>query len=273
MKEFIRRILLAPLWNPLRRFQIWVAYHFSNPNTLTPPSSLINLIGGGGFENIGTQFTEFFIENCDLKPNHKVLDIGCGVGRMAVPLTKYLDQKGSYAGMDISPTAIRWCNRNISSKFPQFQFYHSDIFSNLYNRGGKVDPNSYSFPFKNESFDFVFLTSVFTHMFPSDIDHYLKEIRRVLTKEARFLFTFFVLNEESLSLIQEDRSSIPFQKNGNYYTRYRNNPLWAIGYEEKEIREMLAQNGFILDEPIRFGSWCGRKEFTSFQDILVGRAG
>ena len=34
-------------------------------------------------------------------------------------------------------------------------------------------PPEYSFPFKTSSFDFVFLTSVFTHMLPQDLDNYL----------------------------------------------------------------------------------------------------
>ena len=35
-----------------------------------------------------------------LEPSDRVLDVGCGVGRMAMPLTGYLDG-GSYAGFDV----------------------------------------------------------------------------------------------------------------------------------------------------------------------------
>ena len=49
------------------------------------------LIGGGNLKEIGKRFLQHFIELGKLKPNDIVLDVGCGIGRMAFPLTKYLN--------------------------------------------------------------------------------------------------------------------------------------------------------------------------------------
>lgn len=38
----------------------------------------------------------------NLIPGERVLDVGCGVGRMAIPLTRYLSAEGSYEGFDVA---------------------------------------------------------------------------------------------------------------------------------------------------------------------------
>jgi ubiquinone/menaquinone biosynthesis C-methylase UbiE len=49
----------------------------------------------------------------------------------------------------------------------------------------------YPFPFADSSFDFVYLVSVFTHMLPADMEHYLSEISRVLKPAAKCAVSFF----------------------------------------------------------------------------------
>ena len=71
-----------------------------------------------------------------LKPNHRVLDIGSGIGRMAIPLTEHLTS-GSYEGFDIVPTGINWCKENIEKRFPNFKFTLTSISNDLYTESGK----------------------------------------------------------------------------------------------------------------------------------------
>jgi len=120
---------------------------------------------------------------------------------MAIPLTKYLSE-GSYEGIDIIPYHINWCKKNIMSRYPNFRFQMADVFNKLYNPKGKYKPSEYEFPYQDEDFDFVFLTSVFTHMLPKDMENYFSQIARVLRKKGRCLITFFLLNKESLRLIE-----------------------------------------------------------------------
>ena len=90
---------------------------------LTPPENLMQLVGSedaAHYRAIGEQFFNIFVRYGRIKPTDRVLDVGCGSGRTAVPLTRYLTT-GSYEGFDISPDAIIWCQNNITKQFPNFK--------------------------------------------------------------------------------------------------------------------------------------------------------
>lgn len=80
-------------------------------------------VGGGDFKKSGQEFLRYFIEFGMLRPNEKILDMGCGIGRMAVQLTQYLTTEGRYEGLDIFPEAIRWCTKHITPQYPNFRFH------------------------------------------------------------------------------------------------------------------------------------------------------
>ena len=48
-----------------------------------------------------------------------------------------------------------------------------------------------------------------------------------------------------------------------------NKPESAIAYDEDIVRSLYAKYGFDLKDPIRYGSWCGRSDFLSYQDIVL----
>ena len=56
---------------------------------------------------------------------------------------------------------------------PNFRFRHVDVLNRAYNPQGRLDPENFEFPYPQDAFDFVFLTSVFTHMRPPEMRHYL----------------------------------------------------------------------------------------------------
>src|SRR5437867_6142389 len=57
-----------------------------------------------GFARSGETLVERLVELGGLRPDSKVLDVGCGIGRLAVPLTRHLGETGSYDGLDIVPS-------------------------------------------------------------------------------------------------------------------------------------------------------------------------
>src|SRR3954454_3335822 len=75
--------------------------------------------------------------------------------------------------------------------------------------GTTAEGSEYVFPYPNATFDFVFLTSVFTHMLPTDMEHYVSEIVRVLKPNGRSLCTFLLLNDESMRFMNAGFST-PF---------------------------------------------------------------
>lgn len=238
-------------------------------NDMTPPRSMI-FVGGGDFEKIGQEFKAHFIELGGLQPEHRVLDVGCGIGRMAVPLTDYLSAEGGYWGFDIVKKGIVWCQENISTKFSNFQFQHSDIYNKFYNAEGTILAKDYRFPFEDEFFDFVFLTSVFTHMLPGDLENYLSEISRVMKPRGKCLITFFVLNRDSESLVQTGRGSQPFKyKLDGCLTVDETSPEVSIAYKEETIEQLFRKYNLTINRPIQYGSWCGRDSFLSYQDLII----
>jgi SAM-dependent methyltransferase len=238
-------------------------------NPLTPPKGLI-FFGGGDFNKIGEEYFRYFVDLGGLKPNERVLDVGCGIGRMAVPLTNYLDARGSYEGFDVVPEGIAWCRENITSRYPNFRFRVADIKNKEYNPGGRFAASEYRFPYEDASFDFVLLTSVFTHLLPDEIENYVSEIGRVLAPGGRCLATFFLLNEESLALIRSGSSTIDFKHDlGCYRVKDVYTPEAAIAYPEDYVRSLCVKRGLGISEPIHYGAWPRRRDFLSYQDIVI----
>jgi ubiquinone/menaquinone biosynthesis C-methylase UbiE len=222
------------------------------------------------FKKNGKEFLRYYIKLCNLKPNEKILDIGCGIGRKTVFLTKYLDENGRYEGFDIVKVGIEWCRKRISSKYPNFHFQLVDVFNNHYNPKGKYRASEYRFPFENESFDIVVLGSVFTHMLPEDMENYFSEIVRVLKKGGRCLITFFLLNRESFEFFNPKKSQLNFKyKMGKYRTININMPEDAVCYDESYVLSIYEKYGLVITQSIHYGSWFKRQDFLSFQDIII----
>src|ERR1700742_4562127 len=108
----------------------------SSPGELLPPRDLQDSMGAGGpavHEATGDEFLGYLVDLCGLQPGDAVLDVGCGSGRIALPLTGYLNSKGRYAGFDVSREAIAWCTDNISASHSNFEFTVVDLHNGAYN--------------------------------------------------------------------------------------------------------------------------------------------
>jgi GT2 family glycosyltransferase/SAM-dependent methyltransferase len=224
------------------------------------------------FKEVGEGFTRHcLIERAKLKPDEKVLDVGCGIGQKARVLTKYLSPAGVYEGFDIVPAGIMWCKEKYQC-FPNFHFQLADIYNTRYNPKGRIRASEYRFPYANETFDLVFLSSVFTHMLPKDVEHYFGEIARVLKRHGRCVITYFLLNSRSLRGIDAKLNTIqfPFEYvSGECRVADLNNPEIAVAYDEGFIRNLYERHGLSVAE-ITYGFWCGREELLSaLQDIII----
>jgi SAM-dependent methyltransferase len=127
-----------------------------------------------------------------LEPGLDFLDIGCGCGRIARQLTG--QPIGSYIGFDRHQGMVEWSQREIGARDPRFRFDFFELKS-LYTawdaQEGSVDAVNFRFPYPAAAFDVVLLASVFTHMLPIEVHHYLGELARVLRPGGKALCSIF----------------------------------------------------------------------------------
>lgn len=232
---------------------------------MVPPRGMI-FTGSGDFISQGEKFLTFFKE-AGLQPNHRVLDIGCGVGRMARPLTSFLHSEGDYRGIDIVEEGIQWCTQHIQTRHPNFQFQLIPLKNSLYRNKGE-NAESVIFPFPANSFDFIFLTSVFTHMPEKEVLHYLEEIQRLLVPGGRCFATFFLLDDISKRQMETRQDVMKFPYHfGSYALHHLSVDAANIAFEKEILIKNIKEKFYVIyDWP---GMWCKRPDGKDFQDILV----
>ncbi|MFC5409997.1 class I SAM-dependent methyltransferase [Larkinella bovis] len=238
-------------------------------DVLTPPSRMI-FIGDGDFKKVGELTVSHIQELVGLKASDRVLDVGSGIGRVAIPLTKHINPPGGYDGIEIVKEGVDWCNKEVNKRFPHFRFHHLNVYNKMYNPNGTMQGHELRFPFDASTFDLVILNSVFTHMLEADFERYLAEIARVLKPGARGYITMFLLNEESRKLNaagknKYDRRLTPFTE--KTMVHLQDLPESMIAFDETYARESFAKAGLTIKD-IKFGNWCGRSNTVDYQDLL-----
>jgi SAM-dependent methyltransferase len=219
-----------------------------------------------------------------LQPDEHVLDVGCGVGRTAIPLTSFLSPRGGYEGIDVSRAAIEWCRNEITPRFSNFRFEHVDMFNATYNPQGVVTASELKLPYDDARFDLAFLYSVFTHVLLPDLERYVAEIARVLKKGGRVLASFFLLNDASLGQLAAAPDAVSPEGHrvaafllkrdlGGYRSGYEM-PEAMVAYHEDSVRDLYREHGLEVAE-IHYGEWVewvtgasGRHRETK-QDAIV----
>lgn len=222
------------------------------------------------FREDGEEFLRLFTKLGGLEPSDRVLDVGSGIGRKSIPLTRYLGPDGRYDGFDIVDAGVEWCRKNITARHGNFRFHVADIFNKLYSPQGSATAASFRFPFPDGEFDFVIATSVFTHMLPDDLTNYFAEIGRVLRKGGTAFLTFLLYNEAVLQLLSSDKPAFRFRNiQENYRTAYAELEECIVSYDERFIFAAHERARLRIQEPVRYGSWCGRRDYVSYQDIVI----
>lgn len=227
-------------------------------------------IGSGDFEKQGQHQVELLKKYASLKPDDKVLDVGSGIGRTALALTNYLNTNGKYEGFDVVKKGVDWCNKNISNKFPNFNFKFVPLNNELYNSYSEKAVD-FKFPYENEKFQKVYLFSVFTHMKIEDIKNYISEIHRVLEKDGICLATFFIY-EKDADLMQFPGFKFPVLKD-----RYRliddKVEEANIAIEKDYLTEIINETGLEVVDYVK-GFWSDfglDRNGIDFQDIAIMR--
>jgi len=104
----------------------------------------------------------------------KTLDMGCGAGNQAI----YLASRGfEMTGIDISPTAIKFAQKNAVQAGVKCQFLSADVLGNLDEIPG--------------TFDFIYDWQLLHHIFPEDRAKYSQNIDRLLHSGGKYFSCCF----------------------------------------------------------------------------------
>jgi len=233
------------------------------------PEHLAVLTGAGGstFKLVSDEQLDVLQKHIGVNRDHAVLEIGCGIGRAAIPFTHLLSPSGRYIGIDIVRESIDWCNANIAAssgdvpvRHPNFSFLCLDVQSHMYNPNGAMTAAELRLPVDDRSIDRIFLFSVFTHMFEPDIRGYLAEFARVLKPSGLALATWFMIDEDNLKSVREfgsvmgEHIRFAHRISMSCWVSDIHHPLGAVGYSEPAIHDMVASAGLRVINAVR-GYW------------------
>ena len=226
-------------------------------------------VGHGDFVETSFSMLTLFRIVAGLSRDARVLDPGCGIGRIAYALCHYLSPRGRYEGFDVSAEAIGVA-RTIFSGVGNFSFQHVDLYNKMYNPTGRTRGANFKFPYSSGSFDFAVMTSVFTHLLPDEARNYLAEISRTLVPGGSCFATFFALDELAKANVKSGKASlnIAHQYARDCFVQDPNVPEGAVGYDYQALLNMIADAGLAVDQ-VHWGMWPGRDRFLSYQDIFL----
>ena len=240
------------------------------------PVALIMKTGAGPtvFEQIAQGHKIALEKWIGIEPHHDVFEIGCGIGRDAMWLSKVLTS-GSYTGVDIIADSIDWCRLNISKKHSNFSFFHFDVADSLHNPNGKMPVDCFRFPRPDNSVDRIFAFSVFTHMYADQIEHYLAECARILRPGGRAFLTIFLYNDAVLESAARHANTVfdlKFETEIEPGCRINNpaEPLGAIAFTFDRIDPLIAKAGLKHARAPLHGLWSGHySDPDDGQDVLL----
>ena len=241
---------------------------------LIPPKSLSFPGGGGHDPDVYVRHSVHQLKSFRalgrMEPDSSILEVGCGTGNMALAMTSFLSERGSYTGFDLDRDRISWC-QTAYSDFKNFNFAHSDVFNRHYNSAGSIKAENFRFPYEDSQFDFAILNSVFTHMLPVEMENYLSEISRVLAPGGSIFATFFLLNMHSFTAIIQGTAKFQFKHPiSGALCANPANPELAIAYYEPDVLFQMECNRF-SSVGITYGNWACQESTAGGQDIIVAQ--
>jgi SAM-dependent methyltransferase len=237
---------------------------------LVPPRRLRGFAGDSDFLATGAELLSLLATHGELRDDSRVLDVGCGIGRLARTLTRVLDPEagGAYVGFDPVAPAVAWC----ASRYPaHFRFVHADLRNDLYTPAGAVAATEYRFPVDDGWATLAAATSVFTHLARPEVDHYLAETSRALAHGGRALLTFFLLDDDSRAALAAGRARQRFaEPAGEQAIADRDVTMAAVAHDRASVLESLTRSGLEV-AAVHDGTWRGGAGL-SYQDLVVARA-
>ena len=131
---------------------------------------------GGQWDEVGAlQF--YFLRLEGLRPEHTLVDIGCGALRGGVHLVVYLDE-GNYCGIEGNRSLVAAGRRELEA-------------SGINRRARLLVNDAFEVSLFGAAFDYAIAISLFTHLPSANIARCLRAVSEVLEPHGRFYASFF----------------------------------------------------------------------------------
>jgi SAM-dependent methyltransferase len=238
-------------------------------------------VGGADPEAVGEACRGILDRYLAINANSRVLDFGCGVGRVLLSVLKQKPDISQVTGFDIMPQVIRFCDAHIASAFPRTKFELIQGSNEHYNQfiaaGGVSTPKSHA-TLRSEyasAFTEIYAFSVFTHVEMADFRSLLVLLSNLLIPGGTLLFTAFMLTPYSRHAIAQGTTMFPLsgavtESQGDVLIGNPADRLGFIAFEMKLVQQMVFDAGLIITQ-IEHGSWADAQFSASLQDVIVCR--
>jgi SAM-dependent methyltransferase len=175
---------------------------------------------GAYWKEVGKLQFEFLVSQ-GLRPEHRLLDVGCGALRGGVHFIRYLEP-GHYYGIDLNKSLLK---AGIEHEVPKAGLTDRMPAANL------RQTDTFAAADFGVTFDFMLSVSVFSHLPLNHIRLCLYQLAKVTKSGASYFTTFFEAPDD---LPLDERQRRPDQKGWTYPHRdpfhYRLDELeWAAG--------------------------------------------
>jgi SAM-dependent methyltransferase len=194
-----------------------------------PPPEMMALTTGGydpesfyqsGLEVAENAKTVLGRNDLSMDSFRSILDFGCGCARV---LRHWKDVDGEVRGADYNPYMVDWCRGNLA-------------FAKSFERTHAGRRLSY----EDDTFDFIFAFSVFTHLDQEAHDFWLDELRRILSPQGILLVTVHG-SEYADRVGPDDRASYEAGELLIKNAAFSGSSSCAVYHPERYIRERLPE--------------------------------
>lgn len=186
----------------------------------------------------GMREAERLRDHLGLTASARVLDVGCGAGRLCTGLLETRLPFRKYVGVDVIPQSVDWCLANLAQP-PRIDFVRLDIHNARYNPTGAIKmDHDFKLPFADASFEIIYAWSLFTHLLLDDSCTYLREFARLLAPGGRIWFTAFA--EYGVQEVEENPPGYPPGK-------IDQGPLHRVRFDVQTLVEAIGEAGLVVE--------------------------
>ena len=203
----------------MKRLEIPENLHRNHPN-----------VASAGYEHTGETLIRLAMHRMRMPSLQDVdiLDVGCGVRFTMAIINRNIPVK-SYTGIEVYKPIVDFLNENVAVHDRRFKFVHWNVYNELYNPQGVELSNFEALPL-SESFDAIWLFSVFTHLNPNDTKTMLAILRKHIRANGKLFFSAFI--DEDLD---------------DFEDRIKDKPLLNAYYGRKFMESLIEQGKWRIE--------------------------